>query len=119
RPRAPVGEVLDEISKQSGAEIRGEPNPREVSAEFEDVPLLDALHRLLGNQNFTLKYGEKSRLVAIDLLAGSTGPPAAVTPANARPSTPTGPQPPQQNPQEAPARHPAMPAPGAPAAAPG
>jgi len=114
--RAPVGEVLDEISRQSGAEIRGAPNPGEVSAEFEDVPLPDALHRLLGNQNFTLKYGEKSRLVAIDLLGDSAGHPAA-TPVGARPSTTTVPQPPQQNLQEALQRHPALPVTGALAAA--
>lgn len=115
--RAPVGEVLDEIGRQTGAEIRGQPNPREMSAEFENVPLLDALHRLLGNQNFTLKYGEKSRLVAIDLLGGPAGPSAAVTPVATRPSSTTIPQPPQQTLQEALARHPALPVTGALAAA--
>jgi len=111
--RAPVGEVLGEIGRQSGAEIRGEPNPREVTAEFENVPLLDALHRLLGNQNFMLKYGEKSRLVAIDLLAGEGAPPGT-TPVAARvSSTTTMPQPPQQTLQEALQRFPAVPIAGA------
>jgi len=85
--RAPVGEVLDEIGRVSGAEIRGQPNPREVSAEFEDVRLPDGLQRLLGNQSFMLKYGEKDRLVAIDLLGGSMTAPPAVSPAGARPTT--------------------------------
>ena len=115
--RAPVGEVLDEIGRLSGAEIRGQPNPREVSAEFENVPLLDALHRLLGNQNFMLKYGEKSRLVAIDLLGGPAGPPSSVTPVSARPASTTMPQPPQQNLQEALQRHPPVPVTGSLAAA--
>jgi len=111
--RAPVGEVLDEIGRTSGAEIRGQPNPREVSAEFEDVPLPDALHRLLGNQNFTLKYGEKGRLVAIDLLGGPATAPASITPAGARPSSTTMPTPPPQNLQEALRRHPPVPVTGA------
>ena len=110
--RAPVGEVLDEIGRASGAEIRGQPNPREVSAAFEDVPLPDALHRLLGNQNFTLKYGEKGRLVAIDLLGGPATAPASITPAGARPSSTTMPTPPQ-NLQEALRRHPPVPVTGA------
>ncbi|TMA37334.1 MAG: hypothetical protein E6J79_10680 [Deltaproteobacteria bacterium] len=111
--RAPVGEVLGEIGRQSGAEIRGEPNPREVTAEFENVPLLDALHRLLGNQNFMLKYGEKSRLVAIDLLAGEGAPPGTTSVAARVSSTTTVPQPPQQTLQEALQRFPAVPITGA------
>ena len=111
--RAPVGEVLDEIGRASGAEIRGQPNPREVSAAFEDVPLPDALHRLLGNQNFMLKYGEKSRLVAIDLLAGEGAPPGTTSVAARVSSTTTVPQPPQQTLQEALQRFPAVPITGA------
>ena len=110
--RAPVGEVLDEIGRASGAEIRGQPDPREVSAEFENVPLPDALHRLLGNQNFTLKYGEKGRLVAIDLLGGPMTAPPTVTPVGARPS-PTTTQAPQLTLQEAARRHPPVPVTGA------
>ena len=88
-----------------------------MSAEFENVPLLDALHRLLGNQNFMLKYREKSRLVAIDLLGGPAGPPSSVTPVSARPASTTMPQPPQQNLQEALQRHPPVPVTGSLAAA--
>ena len=115
--KAPVGEVLDEIGRVSGAEIRGQANAREVSAEFESVPLPDALHRLLGNQNFTLKYRDKDRPVAIELLGGPTGAPPTVTPAGARPSTTTLPQAPHQRLQEALARHPALPVTGPLAAA--
>src|SRR5207244_494026 len=47
--RVPVDEILGQLGKQSGAEIRGEVRGRhEITAEFEDVPLPEALHRLLG-----------------------------------------------------------------------
>lgn len=70
--RAPVGEVLEEIGRQTGAEIRGQPaEVRDVSADFEAVPLPDALRRLLGNENFALVYGENGKLKAVKLIGGS------------------------------------------------
>jgi hypothetical protein len=67
----PVSEVLQEISRQTGAEIVGQPmEVRDVSADFEAVPMSDALRRLLGNENFALVYGEKGRLKAVKLLGG-------------------------------------------------
>jgi len=73
--KAPVGEVLDAIARQSGAEIRGEVRePREVSADFEAVPLPEALHRLLGRQNFALVYGDGGRLRVVKLLGGPLAP---------------------------------------------
>ena len=68
----PVRDVLDEIGRQTGAEIQGQlAEARDVSADFEAVPLSDALRRLLGNENFALVYGEKGRLKAVKLLGGS------------------------------------------------
>jgi len=58
-----------------------------VSVEFEAVPLADALHRLLGDQNFALVYGNEGRLKSVRLLGG---PQAAVAP-SAPPGTPSAP----------------------------
>jgi hypothetical protein len=84
---APVGEVLDEIGRQTGAEIQGQPaEAREVSADFEAVPLPEALRRLLGNENFALVYGEKGNLKTVKLLgaqAASTATPRPMTPTTA------------------------------------
>jgi hypothetical protein len=69
--RAPVTEVLSELEHQTGATVRGSLlNPTEVSADFKAVPLPQALARLLGDQNFSLVYGEGGRLRAINLLPG-------------------------------------------------
>jgi hypothetical protein len=68
----PVLEVLAEIGRQSGAEIRGMVREaREISAQFDEVPLPQAMFRLLGDQNYALVYGEGGRLRAIRLLGGS------------------------------------------------
>lgn len=82
--KVPLSEVLDEIGRQSGAEIRGQVrNPGDVTAEFEAVPLAEALHRLLGDQNFALIYADRGRLKAVKLLGGpqAGGPPVAAAPA--------------------------------------
>ena len=72
----PVREILEEIARQGGADIRGEVRrPRAVSVEFEDILLTDALGRLLGEQNFTLTYDDTGGLRAVELLGG---PEAAV-----------------------------------------
>src|SRR5262249_44995018 len=53
--KMPVTDVLAEIGRQSGAEIRGDvKTPHDVSAEFDAVPVAEAVHRLLGNENFAL-----------------------------------------------------------------
>ena len=87
---APVTDVLDELGRQAGAEIRGQVrDPREVSVEFEGVPLAEALHRLLGDQNFALVYGNEGRLKSVRLLggpqtaaaAGAAAPPVSQPPA--------------------------------------
>ena len=74
--KAPLAWVVEEIGRQTGADIRGElREQREVSADFKDSPLPEALHRLLGDQNFALVYGREGRLRALKLLGG---PQAAV-----------------------------------------
>src|SRR2546425_10340809 len=68
----PNSEVLEELARQSDAEIRGQlREPREVTADFDSVPLPEALARLLGEQNFALVYGKGGRLKAVRLLGGS------------------------------------------------
>ena len=86
----PVTDVLDELGRQAGAQIRGQVRDlRAVSVEFEAVPLADALHRLLGDQNFALVYGHEGRLKSVRLLGG---PQTAAAPAAAPPvSQPPGP----------------------------
>lgn len=70
--KVPVTDVLDEIGKQAGAEIRGQVrNPHDVSVEFDAVPISDALHRLLGDQNFALVYGQEGQLKSVRLLGGA------------------------------------------------
>src|SRR5438093_9631069 len=67
--RVPLADVVREIGRQSGAEIVGEVRkPREVTRQFDEVPLFDALVRLLGEQNFTLRYGSEGKLRTISLL---------------------------------------------------
>src|SRR2546427_295147 len=65
----PLTEVVREIGRQSGAEIVGEVRKRrDLSQDLDREPLVDALVRLLGEQNFTLRYGPEGKLRTIDLL---------------------------------------------------
>jgi len=65
----PLTDVVREIGRQSGADIVGAVRkPRDVSQDVDRVPLVDALVRLLGEQNFTLRYGPEGKLRTIDLL---------------------------------------------------
>jgi hypothetical protein len=88
----PIGEVVDEIGRQSGAQIVGRPREdRQVTAQFRRVPLSEGLQRLLGAQNFLLRYGDGGRLKSIVLLGGPEAPrttPAATAPAPPPPSQP-------------------------------
>jgi hypothetical protein len=81
---APLADVVREIGRQSGAEIVGEVRkPRDVSQDFDRVPLVDALVRLLGEQNFTLRYGPEGKLRTIALLGEPLATAAQTTPADA------------------------------------
>jgi hypothetical protein len=67
--RVPLDEVLELFARETGAEIHGEAaDLREVTKRFDSVPLPEALHRLLGAQNFVMRYGGDGRLLAVDLL---------------------------------------------------
>jgi hypothetical protein len=71
----PVRDVLDAVAAASGAEIRGQPlDNHPVSADFDAVPIDDALHRLLGSQNFTLSFGSGGQLKTVVLLGGPEAP---------------------------------------------
>jgi hypothetical protein len=83
--KVPLADVLADIGQQSGAEIRGSlREPREITAEFDAVPLAEALGRLLGDQNFALVYDKGGALRAVKLLggplAGAGAAPAAAPP---------------------------------------
>src|SRR5690349_5145298 len=70
----PLEDLVTEFGRRSGAKIRGHiRKPRDLSLSFDGVQLSDALERLLGEQNFTLRYGPRNRLVAVELL-GEPGP---------------------------------------------
>src|SRR5438128_1390388 len=86
-PGAPARDGPAGPGRQAGAGIRGQVrDPREVSVEFEGVPLAEALHRMLGDQNFALVYGNERRLKSVRLLGGpQTAAAAAPTPAAAAP----------------------------------
>src|SRR5262249_7701468 len=74
----PLAEVVREIGTQSGAEIVGTVcKPREVTQAFDGVPVVDGLVRLLGEQNFTLRYGPEGELRQIDLRGESRAATAA------------------------------------------
>jgi len=69
--KVPLEDVLDEIARATGAEVRGAPRDvHDVTATFDDVPMPEALHRLLGDQNFMLRYAEPDRLRTIQLFGG-------------------------------------------------
>src|SRR5262245_51424655 len=91
---APVRDVLDAIGAATGAEVRGQPVEQgAVSIELENATLDDALHRLLGNQNFTLSYGRDGRPKTLVLLGGpeAAPPPSDRPPAAGVAVAPTGP----------------------------
>jgi hypothetical protein len=78
----PLTEVVTEIARQSGADLRGQVcRPRDVSTAFEAEPLAAALERLLGEQNFTLRYGQDGQLRVIQLLGQPEARAASSTPA--------------------------------------
>ncbi len=82
-------DLLAAIGAQAGAEIRGRPkDAKAVSVEFESVPMAEAMHRLLGEQNFTLVYGDGGRLKAIRLHGGPQGPPITTAAPAAATETP-------------------------------
>jgi hypothetical protein len=66
--RVPLADVMAMLASESGAEVDGElDGAREVTNRFDAVPIAQALDRLLGDQNFTLTYGEDGRLLRVRL----------------------------------------------------
>jgi hypothetical protein len=75
--KAPVGDVLNEILRQAGAELHGQlRNSGDITVAFDRVPIQEGLHRLLGDQNFMLVYASNDQLRRLRLLGGPLGPPA-------------------------------------------
>jgi hypothetical protein len=79
----PLDDVLHAVSAETGLRFDGTPlDERDVFKRFDDVPLAEALRRLIGRQNFTLVYGaegqpERVRLLgvpALPLARGSKAP---------------------------------------------
>jgi hypothetical protein len=80
--KASASTVVSLIGKESGAQVRGGvPPDRVVSLDLEKVPVKEALERVLGEQNFTLTYGDDGKLKTIELKGGrETGPPPTLAP---------------------------------------
>jgi hypothetical protein len=108
----PLSDVLQELSRQSGAEIRGDlREARTVTVDFEKVPLPQALARLLPDQNFALVYGKNGRLERIRLIGG-TADSTALTVAVAPVSPPEEPSDPLARLTDLIERHPPVPVDG-------
>jgi hypothetical protein len=94
--KMPLSTVLDTVASQAGAQVRGSlRTPHDVTADFDSVPLPEALGRLLGDQNFALVYAHDGTLRAVKLLGGPAAAtaPGAVVVAAATPTTTTLPGP--------------------------
>ena len=74
--KTPIGAVLSDVARACGATIRGTPVQRDVSADLDDVPVDEALVRLLGKDNVALTYGADGRLRTIALLGAARAPSA-------------------------------------------
>ena len=79
--------VLQAIARASGAELVGAPRGGQpLTVAFSDIPVKDALERLVGAQNFTLKYTENGKLKAIELRGGQEAAPPPTRPADDKPT---------------------------------
>ena len=92
----PAADILAELAALTGAKIVGQAQEvKPVVAEFDAVPISEALHRLLGDQNFTLVYRKNGKLGTIRLHGGPLAPGAVRLPppvvAAPAPSGPAGP----------------------------
>ena len=79
----PLDDVLRAVSAETGLRFGGAPlDERDVFKRFSDVPLAEALRRLIGRQNFTLVYGADGEPKRVKLLGG---PLPAVAPGSKTP----------------------------------
>lgn len=82
----PLDDVLRAVSAETGLRFDGTPlDERDVFKRFDDVPLAEALRRLVGRQNFTLVYGAGGEPERVRLL-GVPAPPVARGSKAARPA---------------------------------
>jgi hypothetical protein len=66
--QVPLDHVVELLEEETGLEMRGElRDQRQVTKRFEAVPLPEALDRLLGRQNFVLRFDADGRPAAVDL----------------------------------------------------
>jgi YD repeat-containing protein len=66
-----IATVMADVARESGAELVGTPREdRRLTLVFQDIPMKEALERLVGAQNFTLKYDDAGKLKAIELRGG-------------------------------------------------
>ena len=67
----PAAEVLEAVTKATGAALRGRQAPgTRVTLAFDPIPVPEALQRVLGDRSFTLRYGEGGRLLAVEVGGG-------------------------------------------------
>jgi hypothetical protein len=84
--KVPLVDVLDRLAAETGAVIRGEvPESREVTAQFDAVPLERALSQLLGSENYALRFGAGGQLSSISL-SGQPGMPTMPVPPSRSPT---------------------------------
>lgn len=78
-------DLLGKIASQAEFEIRGTPAPRTVSVRLDDVPLADAIAKLLDGQRVAYTYDRSGGLKRVEFFeVGSAvvvGPPAVQHPA--------------------------------------
>jgi hypothetical protein len=71
----PVADAVQAVAAATGGELRGTVlASRDVTIDLDAVPLDEALHRLIGAQNFTVRYGEGGRVKTIVLQGGESAP---------------------------------------------
>lgn len=79
----PLDQVIAALVDETGVQLRGEPpDRRQVTKQFEALPLPEALDRLFGRQNFALRYGRDGRPQTLRLYGGaaSDAPPQSAGP---------------------------------------
>jgi hypothetical protein len=88
----PLSSVLAEVSRVTGCRIVGlVEEQRDITADFDGVPVEEALRRLLGSQPFATRY-RKDDLATIELVdRGKGGEPVIVYPTPARSASPDKP----------------------------
>ena len=71
----PLVDAVRDIATATGGELRGGViDPRDITLELDAVTLEEALHRLLGAQSFTVRYGEDGHVKTIVLEGGPEMP---------------------------------------------